>query len=109
MTKMMFAAAAVAALLGGQAFAADASTSVAVNTQGVNYNDRAAVQQLYTRINVAAVKACETPSQNRYIRQADQSCVDKAVADAVRKTDRPLLTAAYQGAVSSNAMATNEQ
>ncbi len=110
MSKLIFAAAALAALLDGQAVAADSHT-VAVPTAGVNFNSQAEAQAFYVRVQNAAVRACQTDSTNRYVAQADRGCVEAAVASAVRSADRPLLTAAYQGApsASATAMATNEQ
>ncbi len=108
MSKILLAAA-VATLMAGQALAETRST--AVSTGNVNFNSRADVNALYTRIDMAAQSVCSTDSKNKYVAQPDRACVDRAVAQAVSAANRPMLTAAYQarGAGNANALATNDQ
>ena len=109
MSKMMFTAAVAAALLAGPALAE--TTQVLVRTAHVNFNDPAQVRDVYARINKAARDACTTPSDNKYVAQPDRDCMARAVADAVRATDKPLLTAAYNSNPDSanRALAGNDQ
>ncbi len=109
MSKLMFTAAVAAALLAGPALAE--TTQVLVRTHHVNFNDPAQVREVYARINKAAQDACSTPSDNKYVAQPDRDCMARAVADAVRATDKPLLTAAYNSNPESanRALAGNDQ
>ena len=109
MSKIMFAAAAVAALLAGPALAE--TTQVLVRTNAVDFNNRAQVQDVYARINDAARQACTTPSDNKYVATPDRECVARAVADAVRATNKPTLTAAYESNTdrANRALAGNDQ
>lgn len=106
MSKLLLATAVFATLLGGQAMAETQST--VVPARDVNFNSRADVQQLYVRLEGAAQKVCSTDSKNKYVAAPDRACVEAALERAVAQTNKPLLTAAYQGA-SGNAMATNDQ
>lgn len=108
MSKMIFAAAAVATLLAGQALAADKaeSKSAQIPAAGVNFYSRAEVQDFYARITVAAKDVCRIDSKNKYVAESDTICVERAVADAVKSADRPLLTAVYQNA-STTSVASN--
>jgi UrcA family protein len=98
MTKTLFAAAAVLVLgFAGQASAgqAVAAPTQAVVTTGVDFRDQAAVRAFYARLETAAERVCDSNSANPRIAQRDRACVNKAVAQAVRAADRPLLTALY--------------
>jgi UrcA family protein len=108
MSKILLAAAAVATLLAGQALAE--TKTAAVPTGNVNFNSRADVNALYTRVELAAQSVCSYDSKNKYVAQPDRACVDQAVAKAVASANRPTLTAAYQArGGAANAMATNDQ
>ena len=109
MSKLMFTAAVAAALLAGPALAE--TTQVLVRTAHVDFNNPAQVHDVYARINKAARDACTTPSDNKYVRETDRDCVTRAVADAVRATDKPQLTAAYNANPDSanRALAGNDQ
>jgi hypothetical protein len=50
---------------------------------------------------VAAQAVCDSYAANSRVTQADVACVDKALARAVRKLDRPQLTAIYEGRAST--------
>jgi UrcA family protein len=108
MTKLMFAAAA-AALLAGPALAE--TTQIQVRITNVDFNNRAQVQDVYARINEAARQACTTPSDNKYVAAPDRECMARAVAEAVRATNKPLLTAAYDSSANraNRALAGNDQ
>ena len=109
MSKMMLTAAVAAALLAGPALAQ--TSQVMVRTHHVNFNDPAQVRDVYARINQAAREACTTPSDNKYVAQPERECVARAVADAVRSTDKPLLTAAFNSNPdrANRALAGNDQ
>ncbi len=108
MSKILLAAAAVATLMTGQALAE--TRSAAVPTGNVNFNSRADVNALFTRVELAAQNVCRTDSKNRYVAQPDRACVEQAVAEAVQSANRPTLTAAYQArGAGMSAMATNDQ
>ena len=109
MSKILLAAAAVATLMAGQALAE--TKTAEVPTANVNFNSRADVNSLFTRVELAAQSVCRTDSKNKYVAQPDRACVEQAVAQAVQSANRPMLTAAYQArtANGASAMATNEQ
>lgn len=95
MTKMLFAAAAIAALLSGQAMADEIHTAV-VNTAGVDFNNRAQADHVYGRITATARDICSVNSPNPVLARPDAECMRQAVAQAVRNVNRPLVTAAYE-------------
>ena len=98
MTKSLFAAAALVALgLAGQASAApnDDAPTQAVSTAHVDFRSEAAVRAFYRRIEAAAHDVCDSNSPNPRITQMDQACESRAVAQAIRAADRPMLTALY--------------
>lgn len=109
----------LAAALVGPAFAYDQNTAangdqirrVAVSKTGVNFGDRRQVDGLYARLKRAADQACSVESADRHLARPDQACVDRALAEAVRRTDKPLLTAAYQAdaTIANRAFAGNDQ
>jgi UrcA family protein len=64
----------------------------------LNLDSRAGIEVLYRRIQSAARDVCE-PAQNPgslRLTTAWQSCMRQAVTTAVRKVDRPLLTAYFE-------------
>jgi UrcA family protein len=108
-----------AAALVGPAVAMEQNTTangdqvrvVAVTKTGVDFSDRRQVDGLYARLKRAADKACSMESADRHLARPDQACVEQALAQAVRRADKPLLTAAFQtdATVSNRAFAGNEQ
>ena len=108
MSKIVLAAVA-AAVLAGPAFAETESTLV--RTSRVDFSDRAQVQKVYDRVVAAANRVCTTPSDNKYVARPDRECVDRAVAQAIAQTNKPLLTQAYNaaGEPSNRALAGNDQ
>lgn len=108
MSKILLAAAAVATLFAGSAMAE--TKTAAVPTGNVNFNSRADVNALFTKVELAAQSVCSYSSKNRYVAQPDRACVDRALAQAVASANRPMLTAAYQArGAGASAMATNDQ
>jgi len=108
MTKIIFAAAACAALMSGSAMAEQVQTAF-VSAKGVDFNDRAQVQALYAKIEAAARQACSLNSPNPALAAPEQDCVRSALADTVQRLDRPVLTAVYDRAATQRALATNDQ
>jgi UrcA family protein len=96
MPKMMFAAAAAVALLAGPALA-DQDQATVVHTGRVNFTDPAQVQAFYAKITAVARDVCSAHSPDRIFARAapDPDCVARALAQAVRQIDQPVLTAAY--------------
>ena len=78
MSKILLAAAAVATLIAGSAMAE--TKSAAVPTGNVNFNSRADVNALVTKVELAAQSVCRYDSKNRYVAQPDRACVEQAVA-----------------------------
>ncbi len=105
MSKILIAAA--VALLASSAFAGE-SKSVAVSTVGTDFHNRVEVQSFYSRISLAAQDACRIDSTNKYVASSDTDCVRRAISDAVKSADRPLLTAIYQNG-NLTALASNER
>ena len=95
MTKILFVAAAAAALLSGQAMA-DETHSAAISTAGVDFNNRAQADRVYERIAATARDVCSMHSSNPVLARPEAECVSHAVAQAVRNVNRPLVTAAYE-------------
>jgi UrcA family protein len=105
--------------LTGPAFAYEQKTTadgdqvrvVAVSKRHVDFADQRNVGALYARLKRAADQACSVESADRHLARPDQACVDQALAEAVRRTDKPLLTAAYQAdaTASGRALAGNDQ
>jgi UrcA family protein len=83
----------------------------AVSRTGVDFGDRRQVDGLYARLRRAADKVCSTDSADHHLARPDQACVDQALAEAVRHTNKPLLTAAYEAdaTVANRAFAGNDQ
>ena len=98
MTKTLLAAAAAIALGGfaGQAFAADAGATQSIAVAGVNFSDRAAVQDFYAKLTRIASAACDSYSANSRVTAQDRLCTDRAVAKAVETLNRPVLTAMHE-------------
>jgi UrcA family protein len=117
MSNHTFAAAAALVLLAGPALAAtpvaDQPQTVLLTPGRVDFADAGQVQTLYTRINAAARNACSLRSADALQAIPDRGCIDRAVAEAVRRLDRPVLTAAYERSPvagrAASALAINDQ
>lgn len=108
MTKLILAASA-AILIAGPAFAEtarvaqDAPTQV-VSTQGVDFMHRAEVKRFYAKLRGATQAVCNSGSA------VDASCQREVMAEAIKTTNKPLLTALYDAHGDSNrAFAGNDQ
>ena len=105
MSKLFLAAAAVAALgFAGQALAADdtAAPSQKVTAANVNFRSQTDVQAFYAKLARTAEAVCDSNSPNSYIQQRDRACVERALANAVQRVNRPLLTAMYRNSATEN-------
>jgi UrcA family protein len=71
----------------------DSSTQAAVAVGNVDFNNNAAVRDVYSRLKEAATNVCSTYIASARITDVDTVCVERALADAVRSADRPQLTA----------------
>jgi UrcA family protein len=80
-----------------------------VPTYHINYADldlgyRAGADALFARIKSAARRVCEPVAKSgpfRFAQMREQSCREKAIADAVADVGSPLLTDAYLGRAST--------
>jgi UrcA family protein len=99
MLKALFGAVALVVAAGGSALAASAPTPAerTVSTAGLDMADPAQAAVLLTRLRQAATVVCDSYRANSRVTQADVACADRVTYEAVRKLDRPVLTALYQG------------
>ena len=82
----------------------------ALATSRVDFSDPTQAKAFYTKVKRAAAEVCAAPSTSSSISRPDAGCVSRAVAQAVKNADRPLLTAAYSSDLSGNrALAGNDQ
>jgi len=68
-----------------------------ISAAGVDFHDPDAVRDLYARLRAAADAVCDSYAANSRVTQADVACSSQALAAAVRKLDRPALTAFHGG------------
>ncbi len=113
MTKLLLAASA-ALLIAAPALAetrpVEDAPMQAVSTRGVDFASRDQVKHFYARLRGAAQAVCDSGSANPSFSQADAGCVSRVMAQAVKATDKPVLTALYQSRQDSNrAFAGNDQ
>jgi UrcA family protein len=74
-----------------------------VNYADLDLSHRAGADALFARIKSAARRVCEPVAKSEPYRLAQtrgQSCIDKAIADAVAGVGSPLLTDVYLGRAS---------
>ncbi len=81
-------------LLNGPAKAADPDVPTkAVKFQDLDISKPAGAKVLYRRIRAAAKEVCpETRDNEFWIIAARNACIDRAIDDAVKQVDSPLLT-----------------
>lgn len=98
MSKLLFAAVLAAAALSAPAYAAEQDPpSRQVSTAGVDFSDSEAVRALHARLARAAASVCNSYGANSRVTAADRACAAKAIDQAVRAANRPMLTAVHQG------------
>jgi UrcA family protein len=102
MSRILLAAVAAIAVAGPAAAyqlkhdaSGDAVRVVALPAGHVDFNDPAQAKAFYAQVKRAADEACLAPSTSGQIMRPDPICSAQAVSQAVRNTNRPLLTAAY--------------
>jgi UrcA family protein len=92
------AAAAFCTLFAGDVAAKDHDVTVAihVSAQGLDLTQPADAQKLYTRLQSAAWVACTRGDRVALAPVEDlQGCIEQALGDAIRSTNRPMLTRIY--------------
>jgi UrcA family protein len=75
--------------------------SITVSYSEVSFGDTAGAASVYRKLKSAARKVCgvDNGSKSLEMRVAARDCFDAALADAVRKIDRPTLTAVHASKV----------
>jgi len=66
-----------------------------ISTAGVDFTDRAQALAFYGRLHAAAEAVCDGYVANSRVTQAEIACIDRTIAEVVRKLDKPTLTALY--------------
>ena len=100
MKKILFAVA-VLAIAGASTAAWAGSEAVdppsqTVTTAGVDFRDRTAVDGVYRQMTRTAEAVCDSYAANSRVTAADRDCASKALANAVRRANQPVLTAVYE-------------
>ena len=104
---MKFATALVASILSLTTLAArgagptDDAYSVTVKFADLDLNRQAGIAKLYVRIKSAARHVCYQQENDQLVSQTYPVCVKRAVAAAVARVDRPMLSA-YVAQVGGN-------
>jgi UrcA family protein len=90
------AAAVACTLFAGSIAAKDVTVAIQVSTQGLDLSVPAGAQKLYWRLLQAARVACTNGNRVGLAPSDDpQGCREKALGDAIRAANLPLLTQAY--------------
>lgn len=83
-------------LFAGSVAAKEFTVAYKVSTQGLDLNQPAGAQALYTRLKHAAEVVCTHGMRVDLAPSPDpQGCYEKALADAIRSVNSPLLTQVY--------------
>jgi UrcA family protein len=96
--SILGAAAVICTLVAGKVSARDRDVTVAIhaNAQGLDLSQPVGARELYRRIENAAYIACTRANRVGLAPPSDQfGCYEKALGDAVRSVNVPLLTQAY--------------
>jgi UrcA family protein len=89
-------AAVACTLFAGSVAAKDVTVAIQVSTQGLDLSQPAGAQKLYWRLLQAARVACTHGNRVGLEPSANpQGCREKALADAIRSANLPLLTQTY--------------
>jgi UrcA family protein len=93
---LLGAATVACALFGGHVAAAGREVTVAihVSTQGLDLSQPAGAQKFYARLRHAARVAC-THGNRVDLEPSPAGCYEKALGDAIRSANVPLLTLVY--------------
>jgi UrcA family protein len=105
---MLKAVCIAAGLMAVTASAAVAETpqSRTIALSGVDFRNPAAVRDLYAKLKTAANAVCDSYAANGRVSAADVACTHQVLGEAVRKVDRPVLTAMYDDGAATR-MASN--
>lgn len=98
LSTLLFTAVPGAASAAGAAGAADAATiqtSVTVRVSDIDLSTPAGARTFYRRVRDAAYRVCDAGWS------VDRECVNNAVAAAVSRVDRPLVTALHRRSAGS--------
>ena len=98
-TTLVLATLTALSLASSSAFAADEiiTKSEVVRFSDLNLSSDAGIRTLYKRIRQAARKVCAQANDSVHLEQKNfRACQDTAVANAVSKVNRPMLTAMHQ-------------
>ena len=116
MMRTVASVALLAALLSaGAASAADLDSATAtrsreVSLKGVDFNDRAQVENLYRRLKVTARNVCSDARPSTVAMQnRDRQCARDALDNAVAKLDRPQLRLVHTGQPAAIQVASRSQ
>lgn len=94
MSKLLLAAAAALLLAGPVlAQAEEVAPSKVISTRGVDFSDAKQAHAFYNKLWRTAYAVCDSNAANPRIIQADRTCVNHVMAQAVQKVDAPSLTA----------------
>ena len=78
--------------------------SVTVSYSDVSFGDTAGAANVYRKLKLAARRVCGVNhgTKTLELQLAAQACYEEALANAVRKIDRPTLTAVHESKVSKS-------
>jgi UrcA family protein len=110
----LFLAASAAILIATPAFAetraVEDAPAQAVSTKGVDFASRDQVKHFYAKLRGAAAAVCDSGSVNPRFSATDAACEREVMAQAVKVTNKPVLTALYNAQGDANrAFAGNDQ
>lgn len=66
-----------------------------IPASAVDFRDAAATAQFYATLRATAAAVCDTYAAHSRVTREDASCAARAVADVVRRLDKPMLTAVH--------------
>jgi UrcA family protein len=90
------AAAVACTLFAGTVAAKDVTVAIHVSTQGLDLRQPTGAREFYTRLQHAARVVCTHGNRVDLATSPDpQGCYEKALGDAIRSADVPLLTRVY--------------
>ena len=107
MTKLLLAASAAILIatpaLAGGIVSNDDIPRQAVSARNVDFANPAQVKHFYAKLRGAAVAVCESNAVvSSPAAQLDRACIGQAMSQAVKTLDKPVLTAMYDNAQTSN-------
>ena len=82
------------------------ASDIAVKYSGEQLGNEADAQALYTKLKSAARAVCDDNAgghRTMEVRNRAEKCVKQALADAVRRIDRPMLTSVHESTTTNRA------